>query len=32
VDALGQAVPVQVADGRLHMQVSLTPIFIEPLE
>ena len=30
MDALGQAVPAQVADGKLHLAVSLTPIFIEP--
>jgi hypothetical protein len=32
VDALGQVVPVQVADGRLHLNVSATPIFIEAAE
>jgi hypothetical protein len=31
-DALGQVVPVQVADGRLHLNVSVTPIFFEPVE
>ena len=30
VDALGQNVPVQVADGRLHLQISLTPVYLEP--
>jgi hypothetical protein len=30
VDVLGQTIPAQVADGRLHLAVSLTPIFIEP--
>jgi hypothetical protein len=29
VDALGQTIPAKVADGRLHLAVSLTPIFIE---
>jgi hypothetical protein len=29
LDALGQAVPVQIADGQLHLVISLTPIFIE---
>jgi hypothetical protein len=28
-DALGQTVPVQIADGRLHLDISVTPIFIE---
>ena len=31
-DALGQAVAVQVADGRLHLNVSVTPLFFEPWE
>jgi Transmembrane secretion effector len=31
VDALGQTVPVQVAGGRLHLEISLTPVFIEPV-
>jgi hypothetical protein len=30
VDVLGKIVPVQVADGRLHLSVSVTPIFVEP--
>jgi len=30
IDALGQTVPVQVSDKRLHLSVSVTPIFIEP--
>ena len=29
-DALGQRVPVQVEDGKLRLEISLTPIFIEP--
>ncbi|MGD0813426.1 MAG: hypothetical protein ABSA83_07470 [Verrucomicrobiota bacterium] len=28
-DALGKDVPVQVANGKIHLAVSLTPIFIE---
>jgi hypothetical protein len=32
VDALDQIVPVQVVDGRLHVKVSLMPIFIEAVE
>jgi hypothetical protein len=28
VDALGQAQPVAVADGRVALPVSLTPVFI----
>jgi hypothetical protein len=28
VDALGQAQPAEVLDGRLQLQVSLTPLFI----
>jgi hypothetical protein len=28
-DALGQIVPVQVSDEQLHLDISLTPIFIE---
>jgi len=31
-DALGQSVPVQIADGRLHLSISLTPIFVEPAD
>jgi hypothetical protein len=31
-DALGKVVPVQVADGRLDLNVSVTPIFIEAAE
>jgi hypothetical protein len=31
-DTLGQVVPVQVTDGRLHVNVSVTPIFIEAVE
>ena len=30
VDVLGLEIPAKVADGRLHLAVSLTPIFIEP--
>lgn len=30
VDALGQKTPLQVSGGRLHLSVSLTPVFIEP--
>jgi hypothetical protein len=30
MDALGKHVPVQVADGQMHLDVSVTPIFIEP--
>ena len=30
MDALGQEVPVQISGGRLHLPVSVTPIFIEP--
>jgi hypothetical protein len=30
VDALGQAIPAKVADKALHLDMSLTPIFIEP--
>jgi hypothetical protein len=30
VDALGQTVPVQVVGGRLHLEMSLTPVFLEP--
>jgi len=30
VDALGQTVPTQIADGRLRLAISLTPVFIEP--
>ncbi len=29
MDALGRTVPVKIADGQLHLDVSLTPIFIE---
>ena len=32
LDALGQVVPVQIADGRLHLSVSLTPVFVEPAD
>ena len=28
-DALGAAVPVKVNGGRLHLEISLTPVFIE---
>jgi len=31
-DALGQTVPVQVAGGRLHLEISLTPVFLEPVQ
>jgi hypothetical protein len=30
VDVLGQEIPARAADGRLHLAVSLTPLFIEP--
>ena len=29
MDALGQTVPVQIAGGQMHFDISLTPIFIE---
>jgi len=32
VDALGQTVPTQVADGWFHLEVSLTPVFLEPVQ
>jgi hypothetical protein len=32
VDALGQTVSVRVADGRLYLEISLTPIFLEPFQ
>ena len=28
VDAFGQAQPVEVLDGRLHLRVSVTPLFV----
>jgi hypothetical protein len=28
VDALGQARPVELRDGRVELQVSLTPLFV----
>jgi hypothetical protein len=28
-DALGAAVPVKVSSGRLHLETSLTPVFVE---
>ena len=31
VDALGQTVPVHIAGGRLHLEISLTPVFLEPV-
>jgi hypothetical protein len=31
VGALGETIAAKVVDGRLHLPVSLTPIFIEPL-
>jgi hypothetical protein len=31
VDALGHTVPVRVAGGRLHLEISLTPVFLEPV-
>jgi hypothetical protein len=31
-DALVQVVPVQLVDGRLQVQVSVTPIFIEAMK
>lgn len=30
IDALGEAVPTKVADGRVYLSLSLTPIFLEP--
>jgi hypothetical protein len=30
IDALGKDVPVQITDGQMHLDVSVTPIFIEP--
>ena len=30
VDALGQAQPVEVVDGRVRLQVSVTPVFVSP--
>ncbi len=30
VDALGQIVPLEVVGKRIHLSVSLTPVFIEP--
>jgi hypothetical protein len=30
-DALGQTVPIRVADGRLYLEISLTPVFLEPM-
>lgn len=32
IDALGQSVPVQIGNGQLHLNISLTPIFIEAAE
>jgi hypothetical protein len=32
VDAFGRSVPVQVSRGRLKLPVSITPIFVEPLQ
>jgi hypothetical protein len=32
IDALGRTVPVAVGDGEAGLQVSLTPIFIEPTD
>ena len=31
VDALGQTLPVRVIGGRLHLEISLTPVFLEPV-
>ena len=31
VDAWGQTVPVHIAGGRLHLEISLTPVFLEPV-
>jgi hypothetical protein len=31
-DALGQTVPVRVADGRLYLEISLTPVFLGPMQ
>jgi hypothetical protein len=28
-DALGQTIPVQITDGQMHLDISLTPIFID---
>jgi hypothetical protein len=30
-DAFGKTVSVRVADGRLHLDISLTPVFVEPV-
>jgi hypothetical protein len=32
MDALGSTIPAQVAEGKLHLRVSLTPIFVEPIQ
>ena len=32
IDALGKDVPVEVADGQLHLDLSVTPIFVEPVQ
>jgi hypothetical protein len=32
VDALGQTVPVQVGGGRLRLEISLTPVFLEAVQ
>ncbi|HXD00254.1 MAG TPA: hypothetical protein VN048_13010 [Verrucomicrobiae bacterium] len=32
IDVLGQTVPVKIADGQMHLDISLTPIFIEPAD
>lgn len=31
VDALGQKMSLRVSGGRLHLSVSLTPVFVEPI-
>jgi len=31
-DALGQAIPTQISDGKLRLAVSVTPILIEPAQ
>jgi hypothetical protein len=32
VDAFGQNIPTEIKDGRLHLRVSLTPVFLEPTD
>ncbi|HXJ60824.1 MAG TPA: hypothetical protein VNU68_29615 [Verrucomicrobiae bacterium] len=31
MDALGQTLPTRIADRRLHLEISLTPVFLEPV-